>query len=109
MKKDKITFNNLGLYFYNLGLNKYTDYSYDMDNKIIELNNNRHYCVSIWDDGTNVEVFQSHVGAKVDSQGVYITDGDLHSYKTFKSLKCALKYALNIKNTGMYPEPEKIY
>lgn len=109
MKKDKITFNDLGLYFYNLGLNKYRDYSIDFDNKIIELSINKIYCVSIWDDGTNVEVFKSHVGAKVDSQGVYITDGKLHSYKTFKSLSCAMKFALKIKNTGLYPNPEKIY
>ena len=109
MKTDKITFNNLGLYLYNLGLNKYKDYSMDVDNKIIELSINKIYCVSIWDDGTDVEVFQSHVGAKVDSQGVYITDGELHSYKTFKNLSCALNFALNIKNTGLYPNPEKIY
>lgn len=109
MNNKKVDFNNLGLYFYNLGFKKYTDYSVDIDNKIIELNNNRHYCISILEEKGTFEVFRNSVGAKFNDEGIYLTDGELHYYKTFKSLKCALKYALNIKSTGIFPKPESIY
>ena len=109
MKAIKVDFNNIGLYFYNLGLKKGFDYSVNIDNKTIELSNNRYYCVSILEEKGMFEVFKYAVGAKFDEDGIALTDGELHSYKNFKSLKCAIKFALNIKKTGVFPEPEIIY
>ena len=55
------------------------------------------------------EVFKYAVGAQFDEDNIAISDGELHSYKTFKSLKCALTFALNIKKTGIFPKPEMVY
>ena len=109
MKTIKVDFNNLGLYFSNLGFKKDIDYSINHGIKTVELNNNRYYCVSILEEKGNFEVFKYAVGANFDDDGVALTDGELHSYKTFKSLKCAIKFALNIKKTGVFPDPEIIY
>jgi hypothetical protein len=105
----KIELSNLSTYFYKLGFKKGVDYSIDIDNGIIELNIDKLYCISILCENKTFEVFKTNVGAKVNSQGVYVTDGELHSYKTFKSLKCALEFALNIKSTNIFPKPELIY
>ena len=109
MKTIKVDFNNLGLYFSNLGFKKGFDYSVNIGIKTVELNNNRYYCVSIMEDKGSFEVFKYAVGAQFDDDNIAISDGELHSYKTFKSLKCAIKFALNIKKTGVFPEPEMIY
>ena len=109
MKTIKVDFNNLGLYFSNLGFKKGFDYSVNIANKTIELSNNRHYCISILEEKGTFEVFRYAVGADFDDEGVALTDGELHSYKTFKSLKCAINFALNIKKTGVFPDPEIIY
>ena len=105
----KIEFSNLNTYFYKLGFKKGIDYSIDIDNGIIEFNIDKHYCVSILEDKGTFEVFKTNVGAEYDERGVYTTDGELHSYKTFNSLKCALEFALNIKSTNIFPKPELIY
>ena len=107
--KTKIEFSNLSTYFYKLGFKKGVDYLIDIDNGIIEFNIDKHYCISILEDKGTFEVFKTNVGAKCNEHGIYTTDGELHSYKTFKSLKCALKFALNIKNIGIFPTPETIY
>ena len=109
METIKVDFNNLGLYFSNLGFKKGFDYSVNIGIKTVELNNNRYYCVSIMEDKGSFEVFKYAVGADFDDEGVALTDGELHSYKTFKSLKCAINFALNIKKTGIFPDPEIIY
>ena len=109
MKTIKLDFDNLGLYFSNLGFKKGIDYSVNIDIKTIEIYNNGDYCISILEEKGKFEVFKYAVGADFDDDGVALTDGELHSYKTFKSLKCAIKFALNIKNTGVFPEPEMIY
>ena len=109
MTTKKITFDNLTEYLYNLGLKRSIDYCIDIDNKILELNINRHYCISVCDDGKNVEIFRTNVGAKFNELGIYTTDGELHSYKTFKNIACAIKYALKIKSSGIFPDPEKIW
>ena len=109
MKTIKVDFNNLGLYFSNLGFKKGIDYSVNIEIKTIEIYNNRDYCISILEEKGKFEVFRYAVGADFDDDGVALTDGELHSYKTFKSLKCAIKFALNIKKTGVFPEPEIIY
>ena len=105
----KIEFSNLSTYFYKLGFKKGVDYSIDIDNGIIELNIDKHYCISILEDKGTFEVFKTNVGAEFDEHGIYTTDGELHSYKTFDSLKCALEFALNIKSTNIFPKPELIY
>ena len=105
----KIEFSNLNTYFYKLGFKKGIDYSIDIENGIIEFNIDKHYCISILYENKTFEVFKTNVGAEFDERGVYTTDGELHSYKTFKSLKCALKFALNIKSTNIFPKPELIY
>ena len=109
MKAIKVDFNNLCLYFSNLGFKKGIDYSVNIAIKTIEIYNNGDYCISILEEKGKFEVFKYAVGADFDDDGVALTDGELHSYKTFKSLKCAIKFALNIKNTGVFPEPEIIY
>ena len=109
MNTIKVDFNNIGLYFSNLGFKKGFDYSVNIGIKTIEIYNNRHYCISILEEKCSFEVFKYAVGATFDEEGVALTDGELHSYKTFKSLKCAINFALNIKKTGIFPEPEKIY
>ena len=109
MKTIKVDFNNIGLYFSSLGLKKGFDYSVNIAIKTIEIYNNRHYCISILEEKGNFEVFKYAVGATFDDDDVALTDGELHSYKTFKSLKCAIKFALNIKKTGIFPVPEMIY
>ena len=109
MKTIKVDFDNVGLYLKSLGLKIDIDYSISINIKTVELNNNRYYCVSILEEKGNFEVFKYAVGADFDDEGVALTDGELHSYKTFKSLKCAIKFALNIKKTGIFPEPEIIY
>ena len=109
MKTIKVDFNNLGLYFSNLGFKKGFDYSVNIGIKTVELNNNRYYCVSIMEDKGSFEVFKYAVGAQFDDDNIAISDGELHSYKTFKSLKCAINFALNIKKTGIFPDPEIIY
>ena len=109
MKTTKLDFDNVGLYLKSLGLKIDIDYSISNNIKTIELNNNRYYCVSILEENGNFEVFRYAVGAMFDEDNIAISDGELHSYKTFKSLKCALKFALNIKKTGVFPEPEMIY
>ena len=105
----KVDFDNLGLYLKDLGLKKDIDYSISLDIKTVELNNNKYYCVSILEEKGLFEVFKYAVGANFDDDGVALTDGELHSYKTFKSLKCAINFALNIKKTGVFPEPQIIY
>ena len=105
---DKLDFDNVGLYIKSLGL-KDIDYSISNNIKTIELYNNKYYCVSIMEDKGTFEVFKYAVGAQFDDDNIAISDGELHSYKTFKSLKCALKFALNIKKTGIFPKPEIIY
>lgn len=109
MKTIKVDFDNVGLYLKSLGLKIDIDYSISNNIKTVELNNNRYYCVSIMEDKGAFEVFRYAVWAKLDEDGVALTDGELHSYKTFKSLKCAIRFALNIKKTGVFPEPEIIY
>ena len=109
MKAIKVDFDNVGLYLKSLGLKIDIDYSISINIKTIEIYNNRHYCVSILEEKGNFEVFKYAVGADFDDDGVALTDGELHSYKTFKSLKCAVNFALNIKKTGIFPEPEMIY
>ena len=109
MKTIKVDFNNLGLYFSNLGLKKDIDYSINHGIKTVELNNNRDYCISILEEKGSFEVFKYAVGAQFDDDDIAISDGELYSYKTFKSLKCAINFALNIKKTGVFPEPEIIY
>ena len=109
MKATKLDFDNVGLYLKSLGLKIDIDYSISNNIKTVELNNNRYYCISILEDKGMFEVFRYAVGADFDDEGIALTDGELHSYKTFKSLKCALKFALNIKKTGVFPEPEIIY
>ena len=108
MKAIKVDFDNVGLYLKSLGLKIDIDYSIINNIKTVELNNNRYYCVSIMEDKGAFEVFKYAVGADFDDDNIAISDGELHSYKTFKSLKCAIKFALNIKNTGVFPEPEMI-
>ena len=105
---NKLDFDNVDLYLKSLGL-KDIDYSISNNIKTIELYNNRYYCVSIMEDKGTFEVFKYAVGAMFDEDNIAISDGELHSYKTFKSLKCALKFALNIKKTGIFPKPEIIY
>ena len=109
MNTEKVDFNNLGLYFNSLGLKKGFDYSVNIGIKTIELYNDRYYCISILEENGMFEVFRYAVGVKFDEDGIALSDGELHSYKTFKSLKCALKFALNIKKAGVFPEPEMIY
>ena len=109
MKAIKVDFDNVGLYLKSLGLKIDIDYSISINIKTVELNNNRYYCVSIMEDKGTFEVFKYAVGAQFDEDGIALTDGELHSYKTFKSLKCAIKFALNIKKTGVFPDPEIIY
>ena len=107
--KATIEFSNINTYFYKLGFKKGVDYSIDIYNGIIELNIDKHYCISILCENKTFEVFKTNVGAEFDEHGIYTTDGELHSYKTFESLKCALKFALNIKSTNIFPKPELIY
>lgn len=105
---NKLDFDNVEPYLKSLGL-KDIDYSISNNIKTIELYNNKYYCVSIMEDKGTFEVFKYAVGAQFDDDNIAISDGELHSYKTFKSLKCALKYALNIKKTGIFPKPEIVY
>ena len=107
--KATIEFSNINTYFYKLGFKKGVDYSIDIDNGIIEFNIDKHYCVSILCETETFEVFKTNVGAKFNELGIYTTDGELHSYKTFKSLKHALNLALKIKSTGIFPKPELVY
>ena len=108
MNNEKLDFDNVGSYLKSLGL-KDIDYSISNNIKTIELYNNRYYCVSIMEDKGTFEVFKYAVGAQFDDDNIAISDGELHSYKTFKSLKCALNFALNIKKTGIFPKPEMVY
>lgn len=109
MNNEKLDFDNVGLYLKSLGLKIDIDYSISNNIKTVELNNNYYYCVSIMEDKGTFEVFKYAVGAQFDDDNIAISDGELHSYKTFKSLKCAITFALNIKKTGIFPKPEIIY
>lgn len=101
----KMTFPDIEKYLKSKGLKVQYDYTVDLRINLLELNNNAEYFISVgeWDNDT-YEVFAINVGAEVDENGFFITDGDLYQYKIFKNLKKAVDFALKCKDKKELPK-----
>lgn len=101
----KMTFPDIEKYLKSKGLREQYDYNVNLRINLLELNNNAEYFISVgeWDNNT-YEVFAINVGAELDENGFFITDGDLYQYKIFKNLKKAVDFALKCKETRELPK-----
>lgn len=94
------------------GLRNYEDFTVSEDIKNMELYLNGYYFCSVGEYEPGIyEVFELHHGAEVSKDGKeWLTDGELWQYKTFKSLKAAVEFALSCRSKGKLPKkPIKVW
>lgn len=107
------TFEGLRLYLIlRKGLKNYEDFTVSEDIKNAEFYRNGYYFCSVGEYKSGIyEVFELHHGAKVSEDGKeWLTDGEIWQYKTFKSLKAAVEFALSCRFKGELPKkPIKVW
>lgn len=99
-------FSEVEKYLKSKGLKSQTDYSIATGIEVVELNMNGYYFCSIGKYNDNsFEVFEQHHGAQISEDGKeYVTDGELWQYKTYRSLKRTLDFALKCKTDNKLPD-----
>lgn len=100
------TYEGMMLYLiYRRHLKNYDDFTVSEDIKNVEFYQNGYYFCSVGEYKPGIyEVFELHHGAKVSDDGKeWLSDGELWQYKTFKSLKAAVDFALSCRFKGELP------
>lgn len=93
-------------------LRNYEDFTVSEDIENMELYLNGYYFCSVGEYKPGIyEVFELHHGAEVSEDGKeWLTDGEIWQYKTFKSLKAAVDFALSCRFKGKLPKtPIKVW
>lgn len=101
----KMTFGDLEKYLKSKGLREMFDYNISLKINNLDLHIDKQYFISVGEcTEDKYEVFASFVGAEVDENNIYITDGNLYQYKIYDSLKMAVDFALKCRENRQLPK-----